>query len=74
LNTQFGLHGWYLKIDPTVDSADQTACWKFPPFRDLAKQKKISDKFDEWPKVSLGSDIAITERRSNPSAVHFFFF
>ncbi|KAM5342787.1 hypothetical protein ACJ41O_013753 [Fusarium nematophilum] len=63
-----------LVFDPTVDGSvsetepmDATACWKFPPFRDMVKDKtNIGDKFTGWPNDST-LDIAVMERRTNPS-------
>ncbi|CAG1983717.1 unnamed protein product [Fusarium graminearum] len=57
---------------PTGCSADEAAaaCWRFRPFRDLAEHKiGMVDVFKGWP--SDGNlEIAVSERRSNPSTVH----
>ncbi|KAF2727011.1 hypothetical protein EJ04DRAFT_596291 [Polyplosphaeria fusca] len=53
------------------------ACWKFPPFKEVAAMKdKMRDGFSRWPD-NLASDsqssdlsMAIAERRSNPLNAH----
>ncbi|KAG4263106.1 hypothetical protein FPRO03_10469 [Fusarium proliferatum] len=63
-------------FDPTVDVQGQTrkqaktACWRFRPFRDIASDPtENQDKFTGWLDEST-LDVAVTERRRNPSNTH----
>ncbi|RBQ67510.1 hypothetical protein FVER14953_10756 [Fusarium verticillioides] len=63
-------------FDPTVDVQGQTrkqaktACWRFRPFRDIAADPtENQDKFTGWLDEST-LDVAVTERRRNPSNTH----
>jgi hypothetical protein len=72
-------------FDPTANAigklddpnAVAIACWKFPPFKEVAAMKdKMRDGFSRWPD-NLASDsqssdlsMAIAERRSNPLNAH----
>ncbi|KAF4443775.1 toxin subunit [Fusarium acutatum] len=63
-------------FDPTVDVQGQTrkqaktACWRFRPFRDVASDPTESqDRFTGWLDEST-LDVAVTERRRNPSNTH----
>ncbi|KAF5723685.1 toxin subunit [Fusarium mundagurra] len=65
-----------LVFDPTVDVQGQTrkqaktACWRFRPFRDIAGDPtENQDKFTGWLDEST-LDVAVTERRRNPSNTH----
>ncbi|KAK7420488.1 hypothetical protein QQX98_002686 [Neonectria punicea] len=63
-------------FDPTVNppaehAAPWTACWKFPPFAEIAKDRvSIADaEFEGWPSDHV-FEMAVSERRSNPSNAH----
>ncbi|KAF5576786.1 toxin subunit [Fusarium pseudoanthophilum] len=65
-----------LVFDPTVDVQGQTrkqaktACWRFRPFRDIAGDPtENQDNFTGWLDEST-LDVAVTERRRNPSNTH----
>ncbi|MCJ1439459.1 hypothetical protein MMC27_008853 [Xylographa pallens] len=65
-----------LVFDPSIDGGSDVpgivspACWKFPPFRELASEKKnMTDLFKGWP-TDASLDAVVIERRNNPSTAH----
>ncbi|GAB1312348.1 Toxin subunit [Madurella fahalii] len=74
---ELALRAARLVFDPTVDAVGGTAeeaaaaCWRFPPFRDIARNKaEIYDRFEGWSEGDTALAVAVTERRSNPSSSH----
>lgn len=65
-----------LVFDPTSEAplTEQQSCWKFPPFRHVARQTVARKRGNDFKVSSLVSDagfnLAIAERRSHGALVH----